>query len=210
MKKNKVLDLELYKQKLLSKDKKSFSSQEFEAATKITPEQLQWFSFCSTFCGIELFLTELFFHNHEVRSGRNMDSAFIMAFTEQHLYDIEESVIETLKKCDRGFILIDARDKSFIQIAEEALNVSFKTNYDAFIEFEKLLTSTDKVIIITAPSLSKKSFSSGFLRDLVKCREDTRIPEPYPSSDLIFIDYATFLQKTWPLIGEYIKPYSYK
>lgn len=205
-----TVDFERYKQKLRSKGQPGISLQDFETATEISQDRLGWFSLCSNFRGIELFLTELFYDNHKVRRGRNMDSAFIMGFTDQHLHEIEESTVAALKKLGRDCLWLDARGKSFIQIAQEAFSTPFKTNYDAYLAFKDLLTTTDKVVIMTGPSMSKKSVFPGVIRDLVKTLDDAHLQGVHPSSDLIFIDYAAYLQEVWPLVGEYLKITSIK
>lgn len=133
-----------------------------------------------------------------------------MGFTDPHLHEIEESTVAALTKLGRDYIRLDARGKSFTQIAQEAFVTPFKTNYDAYLAFKDLLTTTEKVVIMTGSSMSKKSVFPGVIRDLVKTVDDAHLQGVHPSSALIFIDYAAYLQKVWPLVGEYLKVTSMK
>ncbi len=76
---------------------------------------------------------------------------------------------------------------------------------DAWIMFEEILWNSDKVIVVANLSQSKiPSRKSWYGRSLIKINDDAHIKGIRPRSDLVFVDYASFLQRSWSELGPYV------
>lgn len=59
-------------------------------------EHIEWASFNYNNRKYSLFFNTLFHNNHEVRKGRNLNSAYLAGFMEEHLNDLEKDACEAL------------------------------------------------------------------------------------------------------------------
>lgn len=206
----KVIDLEDYKRNLLKElkgDGVAVTLENLNEWTTISDERLAWLALCEGYKAVELFLRSLFYDNHKARKGRNLDSAFIIGFSEQHLDSLEERVLRTLDELGRSFLLINAMGKTFIQMVQEATGEEFRTEYDAYQALAEILLTTDTAVVFKGFSASKvpSKLKGGHIRSLIKTIDDAHFNDVVPQSDLIFLDTASFLQKIWSQIGEYVK-----
>ncbi len=76
---------------------------------------------------------------------------------------------------------------------------------DAWNMFKEIQLNLDKVIVISNLSQSKvPSSKSSQARSLIKINDDAHFEAIKPKSDLVFVDYASFLQRSWSELGPYI------
>ena len=76
---------------------------------------------------------------------------------------------------------------------------------DAWKMFEEVLLGSNKVIVISNISKSKiASRKSGFARMIIKINDDAHLKKIKPESDILFVDSAGFLERSWDELGDYI------
>jgi len=168
---------------------------------KNRPELLEWFRFQTTFHRHKLFLHSLFTTNRE---ARNPNAGYFMCFNEEQVAHNTTKVLEALQWLDRVPVLIDAKDRSFTDMAAKLSGVKPGSKRDAWNMFKEVLL-TDKVIVITNLSRSKiSSRKSSQARSLIKINDDAHFDGIKPRSDLVFVDYAAFLQRSWSELGPYM------
>ncbi len=168
---------------------------------KIEEKDIARLSSIFFFARYTLFLKTLFYRNHDKKGGRNPNTGFMVGFHEDHLLGMRDNCRKTLSSMKRSFREVDATNKTFIQIVNELTNEHGKSNWNASEAIKKLLYYSDKVIIITNFSRSKIKSKGKYVRSLIKILDDAHFHKIFPISDLIFIDYAGFLQRVWPDIG---------
>jgi len=170
---------------------------------KNRPELLEWFRFQTTFHRHKLFLHSLFTANRGV--SRNPNARYFLCFTEEHVAHNTTKVMEALQWLDRVPLHIDARDCSFGDMARQLSGDKPSGTRDAWIMFEEILWNSDKVIVVANLSQSKiPSRKSWYGRSLIKINDDAHIKGIRPRSDLVFVDYASFLQRSWSELGPYV------
>ncbi len=170
---------------------------------KNRPELLEWFRFQTTFHRHKLFLHSLFMANRGI--SRNPNAGYFMCFTEEQVAHNTAKVLEALKWLDRTFIHIDAKDCTFGDMAAQLSGTKPSGTRDAWIMFEEILWNSDKVIVLSSLSRSKiPSRKSSQARSLIKINDDAHIKGIKPKSDLVFVDYAAFLQRSWSELGPYV------
>ncbi|MCK4258357.1 MAG: hypothetical protein KAX49_05230 [Halanaerobiales bacterium] len=102
--------------------------------------------------------------------------------------------------------LFKENDLTFRQLGEQLTGDAYSRNYEAREAIRKELLYSDKVFIISELSKMKSNIKKesvvGFL---IKTIDDAHFDNITPKSQLVFIDYAKFLQKTWKYIGSYLK-----
>jgi hypothetical protein len=76
----------------------------------------------------------------------------------------------------------------------------------AYQAIEELLLKTDNVLVINEFSKSKSKLDKGYaLRDILKIVDDAHFKKIKPASDIVIIDYANFLQRSWTELSVYIR-----
>ena len=129
-----------------------------------------------------------------------------MAYKQEHIEKHKNSLIDALKWESRDYITIEAANRSVREIGQVFHWNSYRTVYDLYKSFKELLLSSDKVLVFQEISRSRMSGSKrAFGYSLIKVLNDAHFDGISPRSDLIFIDYAEFLQKAWDNIGAYLK-----
>ena len=166
---------------------------------------IEWYGFQEAVNRYKFFLMSLFMDNHEVADEINPNAGFIVCFSGKQIKDATESVAKEISALNRTHLILDAAGKSLAAMAEDLSGARHRTHYDAFQEFERTLLHSDTVLIVKAISRAKVKDRAGLARSLVKIGDDAHFKGIRPRSDLIFIDYAEFLQKSWDEIGIYVK-----
>jgi hypothetical protein len=166
---------------------------------------LDWYLFHNSFNKYKLFLHSLFYKNHQRKKGINPNAGFIVAFDHSQIDSIIKFTEDALKWLGRRFVVIDGKGKNVRQLIE-ALPGGFGRTYgDFFKNLRYLLLERDYVIVFTELSCSKmQSDKTAISRSLIKMLDDAHFDNIVPRADLIFIDYASFLEKAWHNIGLYI------
>jgi hypothetical protein len=153
---------------------------------------------------IKEFLFELFLINHKIKEGKNPLAGFLIEFDSAGLEGLAREVKASLKSLGREYILIDANGKTFIECINQSTGENYRVLHDAFEGLKEILLNSDKVIIFKEFSKCKLPTNKGsMVRSIIKIRDNANSDGPL--SDLLFIDYAEFLQKSWKHVCPYIK-----
>jgi hypothetical protein len=216
---NDIIDFMRHYKEKLKGVKKEIDNEYSKAFQQISKELIQSekeikrMALLYSFAKYSLFLNCLFYNNHN--SNNDIKTGFLIGYKEEHLNEIENSVCNILDKLDRPYRFVNARAKSIIAIFEELTNSYFNSKHQAKDEIERQFFRSENVYIIREFSDAKIESKEYSLRGLIKLREKTNFINDkqcetiHPDSDLIFIDYANFLQKAWDKIGYYLSILSY-
>ena len=151
-------------------------------------------------------LRRVFDTNHKVLRGHNSNSIYLIGFNKEQFKELEENVKLAVKSLERVYKFVNCANKTFIEIVEEIVSVKYKTNYEAGKVLEQVQMKSNIVIILREFSKSKikKSDVAMYFKTLIKNLDDAHFENIHPLSDLIFIDYASFLEKNFNEIGLYL------
>ncbi|MFB2973042.1 hypothetical protein ACE1CD_29115 [Aerosakkonema sp. BLCC-F183] len=153
----------------------------------------------------EFQLERLFYFNHEITKGMNPKIGCFPCFSREHILENEKSVIQALKEIGRSYVLFNAANNSFRQLGELVGSNKCSTLQAADKSIENLLLHSDSVLVITEFSkLKSKKDKALLLRSIINIISYAHFQDIYHSSDLVLIDYADFIQKSWLRIGHYV------
>jgi hypothetical protein len=154
---------------------------------------------------LEAFLNYSFLLNKKVDCGINPDSIYLAGFTEDHIEHLKNSALEIISETGRPILAVDCAGYTWRQAVSSAVHAEFKTNAEAYGYLERIQTETNSVLVLTGLSRCKVRAPYGYARGLIKNIDDAHFKNIFPESDLIFIDYASFLEKHWDYIGSYLR-----
>jgi hypothetical protein len=164
---------------------------------KSKPELIEWYNFQNSFNKHKLFLHGLFTANHRIENI-NPNAGYFVSFTEEHVNQNVNRITNALEWLDRKFVLIDAENCTFKDMAKQIYGIKPKNTHDAWIAFQEFLLKSQDVLIISNISQSKiPSRKSGFARSIIKINDDAHFRGIKPNSDIVFVDTACFLQRYW-------------
>ncbi|HEY6872288.1 MAG TPA: hypothetical protein VI298_06110 [Geobacteraceae bacterium] len=199
--------MEYLKKKNEGTKKLTVSLDDMKAFCRLDDASVSWISSLFAFAKYTLFLKTLF-HNNNSRTG-NRNTGFLIGFKEDHIECLTESICSALTKMERSFRVVDAAEKSYIEIIGDLTGLGFSTNYAAYEALKELLYESNDVIVVERFSLCTSPSKAGRLRDWIKTIDDAHIKGIVPKGELILIDYANFLQKTWDSVGPYLSILAY-
>lgn len=156
----------------------------------------------------KLFLAALFYENYKIIREHMHRTGFLVGFDSTHIMGISQEVRSALEHTGREYIIIEANGKSFIDCIKSFTGKDYHFNHNAFSDLKNLLINENKVVVFQEFSKSKirtKNEKCLMIRSIIKIFDSTYLQDIYPLSDLIFIDYADFLQNCWYNIGAYLK-----
>lgn len=167
---------------------------------------VDWYLFHSSFNKYKLFLHSLFYNNHERLKGSNPNAGFIQTFNERQINSVLSRTEEALKWLNRRYIIIDCRDKTIKEVGANLPYEKCNSFYDFFKLLQYYLLETNHVLVFKELSKSKITRNlSDLTRSIIKINDDAHIKGITPLSDILFIDYPSFLQKAWENIGLYME-----
>ena len=164
---------------------------------KNKPELIEWYNFQNSFNKHKLFLHGLFTANHR-NENINPNAGYFVSFTEEQVDQNVNRITNALEWLGRKFVLIDAKNCTFKEMSMQIHGVKPKRTHDAWIAFQEFLLKSQDVLIISNISQSKiPSGKSWFARSLMKINDDAHLRGIKPNSDIVFVDSACFLQRSW-------------
>lgn len=216
MDENKIISFEEFIKRMKNRQKNTnvpmIDVSTIKRATEQDPQHIEWVLLQHAFAKYKLSLNCLFYHNHQFNAGRNPDSAFFVGFERKDLNKIEKGVCDALKELGRDYLVVDAANKPYRKIVKEICRIPEMPGMPAMSTYElrntlrQVLYSRDNVIVIKEISGSNlQSRKAGFVRALIKIIDDAHFDKVHPKTDLVFIDYANFLQKIWENVGPYLQ-----
>jgi hypothetical protein len=153
----------------------------------------------------KLFLYSLF-TNNQSEGNINPNAGFFISFNEEQINLSTASTLNALEWLDREPVIIEAKNCTFKNIAKQLFGTNPNDTRDAWLMFEDILLSSNRVIVISNMSQSKiPSRKSWTARSLIKINDDAHLRGIKPTSDILFVDYASFLQRSWSELGAYIE-----
>lgn len=148
------------------------------------------------------FLKQVFSFN-EI-SQKNMQCAYLPAYCAHQIESTKNLTTESLDILGRNYIVVDADGKSELEIYNSIISDPVRTACQGFRQVEITLMERDVVIVLVGVSRSNFSRKAGFVRGLVKVLDDAHFDNKIPKGNIVFIDYASFLEKNWKEIGVYL------
>lgn len=197
----------------LKKKKKEIllDKQHFEALgddIKTRPELILWYNFQNQFNKHKLFLHSLYTSNHQ-DGNPNPNAGYFICFSEEELQDCINKIIEANEWLERTAVLIDAKNCTFITMAKQLFGTEPNSTLEAWDMFREVLLGSSNVIVISNISKSKiSSRKSSFARSIIKINDDAHFKNIKPKSDMLFVDSACFLKRSWGEIGSYLNIFS--
>lgn len=171
---------------------------------KNRPELIEWYGFQNTFHKHKLFLHKLFTDNQR-KEGINPNAGFFVSFSEEQINENFKKIEDLLNWLGRSYIVIDANDCTLKNMARQIYGAEARSTHDAWVIFQDILLNSNIVIVIA--NISKSKISSGkswHARSVIKINDDAHLKGIKPRSEILFVDYACFLQRSWSELGTYI------
>lgn len=141
--------------------------------------------------------------NHEILNGKNPNSIYLAGFTEDHLNNLADNVLSGLHCNQKPNHYIDMTDQTKTYFYESLFG--YKASRDDWGKlFDDCLYNTNQVLVIKGLSKSKYRGVQFLYRELIKALDDAHIYGIHPKTDIVFIDYPSFLQKHYDYIGPYL------
>lgn len=152
-----------------------------------------------------MFLYSLFDTNH--REGNiNPNAGFFVSFTEEQITHNVDKIISALEWLDRSHILIEAKNCTFKEMAQQLYDTKPKNTHDAWLMFQETFLNSNQVVLVSNISQSKiPTGKASTALSLLKTNDDAHLRGIKPKSDILFIDHASFLQRSWSELGTYIE-----
>lgn len=150
-------------------------------------------------------IQNVFIENRRRGKGWLNDAVFLVGVNAAHEEQLESAAIKAATEDSRCYLIIDASEKNLRDISLEYTGNFSRENYVAYQHIENMVIKYEHVAIFKNISRSKVANKSSFIRSLVKILNDGRVGNYQPAGDLVFIDKLSFLEKSWDVIGEYVK-----
>ena len=171
---------------------------------KSKPELIAWYNFQSTFNKHKLFLNALYTSNHQDDKS-NPNAGYFIAFTENQIDIHLQKILEANEWIERETIFVDAKNCTFRNMAGQLYGTEPKSVREAWEMFYEMLLGSNNVVVISGISKSKiASMKSSYARGILKINDDAHFKKIYPESDIIYVDSAAFLERSWMELGTYI------
>lgn len=174
------------------------------ADIKSKPELIEWYNFQNLFNKYKLFLHALYTSNHRDKNS-NPNAGYCVSFTEEHFDEHLVKISEANEWLERKTFIVNAENCTFRKIASQLYGIMPKSETDAWKMFYKILLESSNVVVISGISKSKiPSKKSDYARSIIKINDDAHLMNISPASDIVFVDSAAFLERSWKQLGIYI------
>lgn len=145
---------------------------------------------------LKVLIERVLYSNHNVRYGKNPDSIYLIGFNKNQFDDLEINLKDAIRALNKIYRIVNCNCKTFLEIVEEITGKKFKTNHIAWTALKEYQLFENNVLILREMSKSKINYDlPGVFHTLIKNLDDAHFNNVHPKSDLIFIDYAAFLEK---------------
>jgi hypothetical protein len=201
-----IISFEEYRQKKAGKNyREDAFTAIFRKDLREQEDLINWYLFHKDFNKHKLFVHSLFYENH-IQKIPNPNSGYVIGFNKKAIENHSKAMIDAVTWEGRDYILLQAAGCTYRQLGEMVNGYKSRSSEETSQAFRDVLLKTNKVIIIQELSKMKMSAveKTDIARFLIKILDDAHFDGIFPSSDLIFIDYADFLQKSWESIGTYL------
>ncbi len=166
---------------------------------------ITWYQYHKDFNKYKLFFHTMFYGNHVTRRGENPNAGFVLIFDPDKIESIVQRTEDALKWLGRPGLILDFEGKTLRQIGHSLPLGGCGTYQKLYSHLTRLLLHSDYVIVVKGLSRSQiRTDKIDFARGLIKTLDDAHFHNIVPSADLVFVDYASFLQQAWTSIGSYL------
>jgi hypothetical protein len=202
----KIISFEEYRVKKLGrKQEESPLNELFKKDLREQKDLLDWYWFHNQFNKHKLFVHALFLENH-VPGRTNPNCGYIVCYHQDQFDTNTQEVVKAVEWEGRTPVLINAADKTYKQIGELITGSPQQSNYKSSQKIKETLLQSDEVYVFQGISKMKGTTPDkiGHVRSFIKTLDDAHFKDIQPKADLIFVDYASFLQEAWESIGIYL------
>ena len=202
-----IISFEEYREKKLGRRCRDSPLDElFRKDLREQRDLLDWYSFHNIFNKHKLFVHTLFLENH-VDGRKNPNSGYVVCYNGEQLKTNTKKIAEAIEWEGRNPVIVNATDKTFRQVGQTVTGLQHSDNYETSKEIKDLLLRSNKVFVFHGISMMKGTTQEKIIhvRSFIKMLDDAHFDNIRPKSDLIFVDYAKFLQDAWEHIGIYLK-----
>jgi len=204
--KNNIVSFEEYRKKKLGNNyQEDALSAIFKQDLREQTDLLEWYWFYNTFNKHKLFVHSLFYQNH-VLTNKNPNTGFVVCYSNEQIEANTDAIINAVEWEMRKPHVINAAGKTYRQLGEILTGFPHRENYEVSKSFKEVLLTDDRVIVFQGLSNMKTTLENKirYAYGLIKVLDDAHFDGIIPKADLIFIDYARFLQDAWKNIGAYL------
>jgi len=168
------------------------------------PELIEWYNFQNLFNKHKLFLHALYTSNHK-EDKPNPNAGYFAGFTDEQFDSHINRISEANEWLERKTLFVDARNCTFKKMASQLYGIDPKNVTEAWKMFYQILLESNNVVVIAGLSKSKiPSMKSDVARSIIKINDDAYFKNIYPASDILFVDSASFLERSWRQLGTYV------
>jgi len=202
-----IFSFEEYREKKLGRQRREGPLDElFRKDLREQKDLLDWYSFHNIFNQHKLFVHTLFLENH-ASDGKNPNSGYVVCYNAEQLEINTKKVAEAIEWEGRNPVIVNATDKTFRQVGQMITGIQYSGNYETSKEIKDLLLRSNKVFVFQGISQMRGTTQEKIkhVRSFIKILDDAHFDNIQPNSELIFVDYAKFLQDAWEHIGIYLK-----
>lgn len=151
------------------------------------------------------FLVDQFRKNRAAAS--NPDGLFFYGFSNDHLDEMAADIKLILNRMARPFVFVDCAGKRLRQIVLEALgktegSVSLQAAWD---EWEDTLQGGALTFVLLRPSAMKDTNRGATVRSFLKITDDAHFKDVRTMSEVVIVDFASFLERNLGEIRPYVK-----
>jgi hypothetical protein len=151
------------------------------------------------------FLRELFTENHVGRNGKNPQAAFLVGWEDHQLDRLAELAQHASTRLGRKPVLVDAAHKTPLSFYSDIAGAEFRSANEAAGIVAAMLYHDDIVLIVKAISRLNDAGKSRQARWIAKVIDDAHFDHVHPKADIIFVDCASFLEKSYRVLGPYVR-----
>lgn len=150
-------------------------------------------------------LTIVFMETYYISDNKNPTSIFLIGFTQSQLNSIERETTDSLSEINRVYRVIDCENLAEKEIVD-VINKKYSYSMEEALENLQSTFKNDQIVYIIK-NLSKSRivedkglFARNMMDTLQKCTKNSLSSR----TDMIYIDYASFLEKNWDILGNHI------
>ncbi len=150
-------------------------------------------------------LTIVFMETYYISDNKNPTSIFLIGFTQSQLNSVERETTDSLSEINRDYRIIDCENLAEKEIID-VINKKYSYSMDeALNNLQKTFKNDQIVYIVKNLSNSRIAGEKGvYARNMMDILQKSNKNSLSSRTDIIFIDYASFLEKNWDLLGNHI------
>lgn len=154
------------------------------------------------------FLRQLFTQNHIDLDGKNPQTAFLVAWQDHQIDRLADLAQHASTRLGRKSVLVDAANKTPRSFYNDIAGAQARSANEAAHIVADMLYDDDVVVIIKAISKLNDTGKNQHARWIAKVIDDAHFDRVHPKADIVFVDYASFLEKSYRVLGPYVRVFA--